>query len=48
VRPSEPTLIWRSYYFAGGKRIAMREVEENVPSEGRLTWFLSDHLGSVN
>jgi hypothetical protein len=38
-------VIWRSYYYAGGARIAMREDSD----EGtEVFYILSDHLGSTS
>jgi hypothetical protein len=37
--PQSPALAWRSYYFAGGKRIAMREVNALGDPFGTVTWL---------
>ncbi len=38
--------VWRSYYYAGGQRIAMRV--EGAPSNNGVFYLLSDHLGSTS
>jgi hypothetical protein len=41
--PLPGKVSWRSYYLAGGRRIAMRDSKT-----GEVTWFLNDHLGSTS
>jgi RHS repeat-associated protein len=37
--------IWRSYYFAGSRRVAMRETTN---SSDTVYYFVADHLGSTS
>jgi hypothetical protein len=41
-----PNQTWRSYYFVGNKRVAMRVQEGSWSNE--ISYFLSDHLGSTS
>ncbi len=43
VRTDGESEITREYYFAGGRPIAERE----LPS-GKLSWLITDHLGSIS
>ena len=40
--------IWRSYYFAGSQRIAMRVQGDPLPANNGVFYLLGDHLGSTN
>jgi len=46
--PGEGITVWRSYYLAGGVRIAMRTVTEGEAPAGVVTYLLGDHLGSTS
>jgi hypothetical protein len=46
--PLPGKVSWRSHYFAGGRRIAMREVNALGYPFGTVTWLLGDHLGSTS
>jgi RHS repeat-associated protein len=41
-------VTWRSYYFAGTQRVAMRVVGDPIPANNGLFYLLGDHLGSTN
>jgi RHS repeat-associated protein len=41
-------VTWRSYYFAGAQRVAMRVVGDPVPANNGVFYILGDHLGSTN
>ena len=41
-------LIWRSYYFVGTQRIAMRVSGDPTPANNGVFYLLGDHLGSSN
>jgi RHS repeat-associated protein len=47
--PTPPSgQIWRSYYFAGSQRIAMRVAGDPVQANNGVFYLLADHLGSIN
>jgi RHS repeat-associated protein len=46
--PGEGITVWRSYYLAGGVRIAMRTVTEGEAPAGVVTYLLGDHLNSTS
>jgi hypothetical protein len=39
---------WRSYYYAGSQRIAVRVEGDPTPANNGLFYLLSDHLGSTS
>ena len=41
------TEVWRSYYYAGAQRVAMR-VQDGTQGTDRKYFLLSDHLGSAS
>jgi RHS repeat-associated protein len=47
--PTPPSgQIWRSYYFAGSQRIALRVAGDPVQANNGVFYLLADHLGSTN
>jgi hypothetical protein len=40
-------VIFRSYYYVGGQRVAIRVEGESDPAKNGLFYLLSDHLGST-
>lgn len=48
VPPAPSGQIWRSYYFAGAQRIAVRVQGDPVPANNGVFYLLGDHLGSTN
>jgi hypothetical protein len=46
--PLPGEVSWRSYYLAGGVRIAMRTVTEGEAPAGVVTYLLGDHLNSTS
>lgn len=42
-----PGHIWRSYYYAGGQRVAVRVQDRPDPRQDGLFYLLGDHLDST-
>ncbi len=43
-----PGVVWRSYYYAGGQRVAMRVQGDSTPANNGVFYLLGDHLGSTS
>jgi RHS repeat-associated protein len=48
ARIAPPGMVWRSYYYAGAQRVAMRVQGDSEPANNGVFYLLTDHLGSTS